>query len=264
MRFRITTVFDQPGTILFPVDYRFALAAAVYRVMEQGDANYSRWLHDTGFTDGNKRFKLFTLSQFRFQRTILDKPLRALKVFGNEAEFTFSTIQLPLADTFIQGLFANQRLTLSQLGHKVHMVIKSVERLPDPVFKTAMTFAATTPIIVSYRDKTVHKYEQFLPPLDVRYANLLERNLLEKLNICQGSSGLNSTDNEATPFTFTLSGEPRKRSFDIVKGNGQRPITNIGYTYTFRLQASKQLMEIGYCTGFGEQNSFGGYVEIVE
>jgi len=261
MRFRITLTFTQPAPILFPIDYRFALAAAVYRVMENGDAAYSQWLHDTGFADGSKRFKFFTLSPFRFRKTELIKERRALKVTGNEAEFTFSTLQLPMAEKFIEGLFAKQQMTIAQLGHVVHMVVKSVEKLPDPVFSNNMTFTATTPIVVSYRDRAVHRYEQFLPPRDVRYASLLERNLNEKLSIAS-QSGLSLPPADDTPFSFTLLNEPRKRAFDIIKGNSEHPITNIGYTYTFNLKAPAALIEMGYRAGFGEQNSFGGFVEV--
>lgn len=260
MRFRITLTFNQPAPILFPIDYRFALAAAVYRVMENGDAAYSQWLHDTGFADGTKRFKFFTLSPFWFSKTELVKERRALKITGHEAEFTFSTLQLPMAETFVKGLFANQQITIAQLGLVVRMVVKSVEKLPDPVFSNDMTFTATTPVVVSFRDKAIHRYEQFLPPRDVRYADLLERNLNEKLSVAR-QAGLNIPPSDDTPFSFILLNEPRKRAFEIIKGNDERPITNIGYTYTFRLKAPAALIETGYRAGFGEQNSFGGYVE---
>lgn len=262
MRFRITLTFAQPQPVLFPVDYRFALAAAVYRVMEQGDATYSRWLHDTGFADGHKRFKFFTLSPFRFQETAYEASQKALRILSHEAQFTFSTLQIPMGEKFVQGLFANQRITLSQYGHTVQMVVKSVERLPDPVFTDQMVYRATVPIVVSVRNREVDRHEQFLPPLDVRYEELLHRNLQQKLAVALQSAKLSYSLPSDAGFRFSLIGDAQKRAFSVIRPAGQRPIIVIGYTYTFALEAPLALHEIGYWTGFGEQNSFAGYVEV--
>lgn len=262
MRFRITLTFNQSQPVLFPVDYRFALAAAVYRVMEQGDSTYSKWLHDTGFADGNKRFKFFTLSPFRFQESVYEARHKALRILSHEAQFTFSTLQIPMGEKFVQGLFANQRITLSQHGHTVHMVVKSVERLPDPVFTDQMVYRAVVPVVVSVRDREVHRHEQFLPPLDVRYEELLHRNLRQKLAVAMQTEGQPLTLASDAPFQFVVIGEAQKRAFSVIRPDGQRPIIVIGYTYTFELEAPLALHEIGYWTGFGEQNSFAGYVEV--
>lgn len=50
---------------VIPIDYRHALRACIYGIIDRANAEYAARLHDRGFsTAGNQRFKYFCFSDW--------------------------------------------------------------------------------------------------------------------------------------------------------------------------------------------------------
>ncbi len=66
MRIKIT--FNLPGSrLVLPLNYQYPLSAWIYKVLENGDHDFSKFLHEHGYRhDSNKAFKLFTFSNLLF------------------------------------------------------------------------------------------------------------------------------------------------------------------------------------------------------
>lgn len=80
-----------------PVNYQYPLSAAIYRIVSKGDAEYARFLHETGYGKG---FKLFTFSQLNVPFEIEGDRLR---LTSNEANFQVA-FHLPQAmESFVKG-----------------------------------------------------------------------------------------------------------------------------------------------------------------
>ena len=62
MKFNI--VLKYPSGSYIPINYQYPVSAAIYKILQQADEEYARFLHDTGYQKANslKTFKLFTFS----------------------------------------------------------------------------------------------------------------------------------------------------------------------------------------------------------
>lgn len=124
MQFKITLYSRFRAEI--PINYQYPLSGAIYRIIEKGDAEYSKFLHETGYGKG---YKFFTFSDLKCPFIIEKDRLRLLK---NELEFIIS-FHLPQASQhFIQGLFQSQEIVIADQKSKAVFEVKSVETLPDP------------------------------------------------------------------------------------------------------------------------------------
>src|SRR5690606_21047409 len=126
MRFRLT--LSVPGhRRLLPFNYQYPLSAAIYKILESADEEYAHFLHNTGYGQGSKSFKLFTFSDiiiryrvFRDRMEILDREASVIVCF-----------HLPkAASSFITGIFRNQRLIVSDRYSKVCFEVKDIQLLP--------------------------------------------------------------------------------------------------------------------------------------
>ncbi len=50
---------------LIPFNYQYPLSSAIYKIIQRADAGFAAFLHDTGYGEGYKSFKLFTFSDVR-------------------------------------------------------------------------------------------------------------------------------------------------------------------------------------------------------
>jgi CRISPR-associated endoribonuclease Cas6 len=61
MRFCLT--LQSTGTInILPVNYQYELSGWIYKTLHFGNPEFSEWLHNHGYVDGNKKFRFFTFS----------------------------------------------------------------------------------------------------------------------------------------------------------------------------------------------------------
>ncbi len=74
MHLRVTLQVEWPVDI--PLNYQYPLASAVYRFLEESDADYARFLHGEGYASPDeepgtlrRRFKLFVFSQLRAEHS---------------------------------------------------------------------------------------------------------------------------------------------------------------------------------------------------
>ncbi|TKK66635.1 hypothetical protein FC093_16495 [Ilyomonas limi] len=50
---------------LLTFNYSYPLSAAIYKIIERADSQFAHFLHNEGYTTGNKHFKLFTFSDIQ-------------------------------------------------------------------------------------------------------------------------------------------------------------------------------------------------------
>lgn len=126
MRFKLTLSADRSHAVL-PVNYAYPLSAAIYRIIAKGDAQYTSFLHETGYGKG---FKFFTFSQ-------IDCPFRVegdrLLLLSNELHFQVA-FHLPQATAhFVKGLFQSEQIDIADKKSGATFSIRTVESLPDPL-----------------------------------------------------------------------------------------------------------------------------------
>lgn len=256
MRFKLTIEVQGHEKNVLPLNYQYELSSWIYRVFNHGNPEFSAWLHDHGYTDHHKSFKLFTFSN-------LDVPHR--HILGDRMEITSRTIGLTISmlpeemvSHFISGIFRDQEFQLGDRISQVSLKISTIERLPDPMFPDSLQFRSISPVLVSFLYPG-ERYARYLKPGDADYQRLLFRNLKEKYRMIHGKEHPFREDEGQ----FHIMGEPKKKGI-VIKAGTPHESKIIGYTYDFRVTAPADLIRLGYYTGFGEKNSLGfGCAEVM-
>ncbi len=62
MRLELDLVNEDSKQNVLPINYQYELSAAIYKIIHQGNPKFAKWLHDGGYSNGQKLFKLFSFS----------------------------------------------------------------------------------------------------------------------------------------------------------------------------------------------------------
>ena len=262
MRIKITATSTKHITI--PYNYQYVLHAAIYRLIQKSSNEYSKFLHDVGFIDGEKHIKLFTFSKLFFQNHKKTKT-----GFCDIMQFTFY-FSTPVAKSFenlVLGIFSDQKLTLKFAGQENVFQINHVETLPEIEYSNTMIMKCLSPIVISTGTAENFKNKQhFLDYMNTNERNLFIENLMNNLIL---KYKILNAKKFAGDRNFEFSFDPNY----IIKKNGRisKLITfknNIkikAMEAPFTITADPKLIKIGYECGFGEKNSAGfGMAEVIK
>lgn len=253
MKFSIILQTNQRGTVL-PINYQYPLSAAVYKIMEKGDAAYSAFLHEKGYGKGYKFFTFSDLDCRPYKREG-DR----LQLLNNEARLMVS-FHLPEASQhFIKGLFMSQQLTIADQRSRIGFNVKSVETLPNPLALyeanevMPVHLKPLSPIVTGVKNEN-GKYD-FLSPEDSRFTESLLYNWREKIKANYDEETAKSAVLNLEVKRFKNS--PKSRLVWIKAGTQQQ--TKIrGYT-NFELEAlaERRFLEVLMNCGTGLYNAMG-------
>lgn len=258
MRLKITFKLPTSRQVL-PLNYQYPLSAWVYKVLEMGDKDFSKFLHEHGYRHENqKTFKLFTFSNLQFP----DKMWRIIKgtdrmeVFSGTAQIILS-FQIPVAaEKFVTGLFKDQKTEIGDRISTVKMEVATIEMLTYPEFSEVMRFSTLSPVVITkVTDET--KYEQYLKPGDIDFERLFFKNLVDKHNAYERSTDGQALLLENGNLKFTcLTKNPVSR-LQTIKAHTNEEVKVRGYLFDFEIAAPPALIKTGYESGFGAMNALG-------
>lgn len=267
MRIALKIEPTSTGPHLLPVNYQYPFSAWIYRVISQGDHQFSLFLHEHGYGTGNKSFKFFTFSMLNFfqgkyqiagDRIVFDKM---------EAELVISFLVPKAVECFISGLFLNQNFNIGDRHSQVPFMVKAIEVMPEPTFSRKMCFRTLSPLLVSEKVDGC-RAARYVHPGEESFGRMLMNNLINKyMAILEADLelpdpkdiGVDALALAAVPLLSTL----RKKGI-IIKADTPQQTQLIGYLFDFSITAPPQLTNIGYYAGFGEKNSLGmGCCEVI-
>lgn len=253
MRIRLKLSLTDRGRNILPINYQYELSSWIYKTINTGDPEFATWLHEKGYMNRQKQFKLFTFSN-------LDIPSRSvikdrLIIHSENIFLTISLMPNEAAQGFIVGLFRDREFSLGDRQSQVHFQVENIESLPEPEFSGRMTFHSLSPILVSTK-KPEERYVRYLSPEDDGYSQLLLANLKSKYS---AFAGVQISD-ELVYFKCLTT--PKRKCITIKAGTPEET-QMIAYNYRFQIEANPELLRVGYYCGAGEKNSTGfGCVEI--
>jgi CRISPR-associated endoribonuclease Cas6 len=264
LRITITAaVAGQP--VFFPYNYQYALHAALYGLMNESSADYSRFLHDKGYVkDGiDKLFKLFTFSKLTFTPA-----KRTSDGFSGvtRIQFVFSTIMEESMKHVVLGIFSNKQMMLNVNGHPAVFDICEVDMEKTPEFGPDETFICLSPIVASTiitneKGRNVpHFLDYMVPEERPRFVDNLKKNLINKFETIH----MAPYPDAGLPFDFSFDTahitRKKGRISKMIRFKDQIRIKAM--EAPFRVKADPALIRIGYECGWGEKNSAGfGCVE---
>lgn len=255
MRFKLSLELTDKKQNMLPLNYQYELSAWIYQVLHHGSPDFSKWLHDQGFLNDRKQFRLFTFSNL----AIPERKVKGdrLEILSRVASLIISMLPEETIRNFITGIFRDQSFTLGDRLSQVPFRVVAVEAMQEPGFRDSMTFTALSPLLISYKTPE-DRYAKYLSPAEPDYMMLFLRNLKEK-HVAFTGKPYDFNENEGY---FTLLSEPRKKGI-LIKAGTPMQSKLIGYQFDFRITAPVELIRLGYYTGFGEKNSIGfGCVEV--
>lgn len=249
MRFKLTLELTDKTKNVLPVNYQYELSGWIYKVIHQGNPLFSEWLHNNGFMNEKKQFRLFTFSRLSIPKLKLQDD--RLIIQSPVMRVIISMLPPISMQNFITGIFADQEFVLGDSISQVPLKVVLIEALPEPVFNDTAIFNSLSPVIISHKG-IQNRYAQYLVPGSPLYKELFQKNLNEKWLAYY-----------KVPFQlkdpvpgFELLSEPKKNGVIIKAGTAEQSKI-IGYSYKFRLSLPAELIRFGYYTGFGEKNSLG-------
>ncbi|HZH95901.1 MAG TPA: hypothetical protein VEY06_08455 [Flavisolibacter sp.] len=167
MQFKIilhTTAYSS-----LPFNYWYPLSAAIYKIIEAADKSFGTFLHNTGYGDGNKSFKLFTFSDIK---TPLKKRGDLMQLLGTEAEVIICFYMLLAAKIFIKALFKYQQLQIADRQSKTAFRIAEVKSLPEVSANAgSITLQPLSPLVVGRKNE--HGHYNHRSPEDSDFADWL-------------------------------------------------------------------------------------------
>ncbi len=260
VRLKLTLSADAGNLIFY--NYHYHLSAAIYKMLRFGSPEFSGFLHNLGFKQNGKTYKLFTFA-LRFEQYTnlkhairLDKPVAYL--------YVSSFLIDDFIKNFVIGTFESQIVDLSELNFPIRFRIKFVETIPVPEFTDKISFSLLTPMVLSsYRMHNGKTSQYYLRAEDTEEANrILTRNLQNKYQAIY-----NEEINDSVRLTWDVNYLQRTERITkkiTINQHGKNPIDVVGLLAPFELQGNPELIRTGYECGFGEKNSMGfGMAEAV-
>jgi CRISPR-associated endoribonuclease Cas6 len=238
---------------LLPISYQYELSACIYKIIAKSNDLYASWLHNNGFTNFNKRFKMFTFSNLYPQcKAIGDR----MCILNDTMYLYLSFLPEKSTEEFVKGIFIDNQLTLGDSKSKVQFQIVNIEALTTPSLHIC-EFNTLSPVSVS--TKRENGSIEYVSPEREGYDRMLINNLKEKYLAFHGKPFVGDES-----FEFNLL-SPAKSRLITIKANTSAMTKVKGYQYRFKLKADDKLMHIMYEAGIGEKNSTGfGMVDILK
>lgn len=255
MRFKIN-LHRPSNQRMLSFDYQYYISAWIYKVLQQADEDFATFLHQQGYGNGNKHFKLFNYSPLYFGKPKLWKEKSLFEITTNNVSLQVSFYLPDAAERFIVGLFNNQQVFIGDKFNGINFTVSQIERMPEPLLNETVHYKAFSPVVVSLNSDD--KYATYLSPDYNDYALLLKSNLNQKINT------LPNTQLPLTNFQFDwqLTGQAKSKLITIKPGTPQQSKVR-GYKYPFTLTASPEIHQFILSTGLGEKNSTGfGWCEV--
>lgn len=262
MRLKLTLqTLHKPA--LLPFNYQYPISSAIYKIIQSADAKYASFLHDTGYGEGNKNFKLFTFSDIK---TPFVKNGDRMLLQTGQAELIVCFYVPVAAENFIKGLFLNQQLQIADQKSKTIFQISQVESLPKSYNNKIQkhTIQPLSPMVVGRKNDRGH-YD-YRSPEDEDFEDCLLHNWIEKV-IATGNADEDRLQNlrESVSVAVRLFAHPPQSRLITIKGGTDAETKIRGYT-KFRLEvtAPDEMIELALGAGLGLYNAQGmGCVEII-
>jgi len=258
MRFTLTFRNLRPGAAI-PINYQYELSSWIYRILQEGDSDFSEWLHNHGYRLNGKQFRLFTFSGLQLPR--FKREDDRLRLFGDFLRLKISFCIEDSAQHFIMGLFREQAFELGDRISQAPLQVESIEAIAPPSFSNQYVFHALSPICISSQPEG-RPQALYHHPKEPKYGQRLLGNLVQKYHAYCLARELPFEERhfQVGQMGFRLLNSPKSRLVTLAAHTSRQ--TKIrGFMYQFELQTPPELLRFAYQAGVGEKNSMGfGFV----
>lgn len=263
LRLKLSLV-TEIGSVLSP-NYNYSLSSAIYNLLRFGSPEFSKFLHDIGFRQNGRVYKLFCFAlKFEYMK-IVDG---MIKMISPKVSLYITS---PLIDEFFKnfviGTFENQKMIIYSNYRNYEFRIQQMELIPPATFTNEMKFILYSPMVLSTvrLSENGEKEQYYLRPNDNTEINrILTSNLKNKYKL------LHQKEMDCDLLELAWDDEYLQKHQRVTKKitineSDKNSIDVIGIQAPFTLKGNPELIKVGYDCGFGEKNSMGfGLAEVVK
>ena len=249
-------------TVTLPINNSHLISSLIYNIVDKSSSDYAERLHEQGYRLVNRAFKLFTFSPLylgNHHKWVMHEN-GTMSSAESLLHVTVSSPKSEFIEHLVIGLLQEPLVWIGNQRFRV----ETVRKLDPPDFTGNMPFIMLSPLVCTTK-REPDQYPQFLFPGDTEFERVVLENLLRKYQVLHGREFPCTSEQ----FSFVIdhayvermNGKIQKL---ITLKEGQSDETKIkGTLAPFRLQAPRELIEVGYECGFGEKNSQGfGMVKV--
>lgn len=259
MRFKLKLEFKGEPPFVMPVSYQFDLSECIDKIIHFGSDKFSKWLETNGYLDEQKRFNFFNFSNLRLWDSTQEGD--RLSAINPDAEILISLFTADSAKPLFIELFKDKELRFGDKNNKVSLIVKDVEEVPDPEFDNSVDFKVISPLIIT--DGESNNKVKYLSPEDKNFEKQFFKHLLSKYAEYVKMGLASPLNSDFSKLKFVCKSKPVSR-ITSVRINNSKQTSIKGYLFYFNIYAPTELINLGYKTGFGENNNMGfGFCEVV-
>jgi len=159
------------------------------------------------------------------------------------------------SETFIMGLFQNQRLHITDEFAHNEFLVERVEMLPYEITQSTLQLRTLTPLVIA-RKNPDDRHSTYLAPTDEGYEQIFTQNLASKYEAYQKLQGLATPEDIDIGFRL-LDGTHIKSKLINVKPKLPKPVKVKGYLFDFEITAPVEMIKVGFFGGFGTNSAQG-------
>lgn len=259
MRINLKLELDQEHRNVLPINNRYETSSWIYKIINQSDTQFSKWLHDNGYRtkDGKATFKFFTFSDYII-------PKGKYKVVGDRmiinSRHIYITVSFYINNDgakFVMGLFKNRNGEIGDILNTIKFNVAEVINDSEPVYKEIMQYRCTSPVVVSRPERVGEKLKhKYISPAEPDYNERFINNIVKKASVQDISVSAEDIKLSTSDKHF--------KSLIKIAGNTKRETSVVGYKFYFDLQAPEEVHML-IAGGVGELCSQGfGCVEAVD
>lgn len=228
--------------LVLPLSYHHIVQSVIFHALRKMP-DYSEFLHDSGYTDNNRKFKLFTFGLLRGKYQIQGKNI----VFFDEVTFEIRSIE-PYMLKILKEVFEKEGITYL----KQHYADVTAQLKNDEIDSEEIVVRMCSPICVYSTDKENGK-TKYYHPTDKEFGRLINDNFKRKYESYTGITAASGIIIEIKNL------QSKDKYVTCYKG-----FYINAWLGTYVLKGKRKYLDFLYQTGLGSKNSQGfGMFEIL-
>lgn len=232
-----------PEQLELPLSYHHIIQAIIYKNLDNS-FGYNYFLHDNGFLNGDRMFKMFTFGPLQGKYKIKDKRI----VFFEEV-----VLEIRSPDSFMIRILAENLLKKGISYYEQHFSEVEVYISDETIEETEILVEMQSPICV-YSTDMESKKTYFYAPEEMEFARAVSDNFNRKYTAYYGIEPMSDIELEPVRVTSKDKYVTKYKSFYIS-----------GWLGVYALRGERKYLDFLYQTGLGSKNAQGfGMFELLE
>lgn len=257
MRIKLTLTRTNRHCLL-PMDYPYYVHSWIYKVVENANSDFATFLHDRGYGEENKPYKLFCFDKLDLGKATFLKEERLLLVKKKDITLQVSFYIDEAAGHFIKGLFKDQECYIGNKEYGLDLKVTQVTLLDQPDFAPKMHYRLTSPWVVSVKSEQSPTPQYKYIEDGEAYTQPALKHITAKINT--------QSEQQYAQEQISLVVDKIFRNKDgvNVKPDSDKPVKVIGSRFSFWLDAPTEVHQMIWNAGISEKSAMGcGWLEVV-